>query len=326
MIKEEILKTATDSVLDKLLFKRQIGESVTVTPDEYCAMFKEATVETRGYQTVSEKMLDAQTDTVIRATDDIEQILDKAEMHIESTSANLKLIDMAHKNLQLLGSMSNADEDTLNLIKNTIITLTAQLAASQKEVAHARARVHELEMEVTTDHLTKAMNRAAMDRKLATLEESKTSFAVINCDLNFFKVVNDTFGHDAGDEVLQVFTQRIQTHLKNSDQLYRMGGDEFAVLLEGVTDPVQVKKVIGRLKAAISDEPVMLSGKEVPLSSSMGGGICCWDTATAKESAFKTADTNLYKDKESPERAAVRLAFEKLSTLLTGTTAKGFRV
>ncbi|MBV5350106.1 GGDEF domain-containing protein, partial [bacterium] len=119
-------------------------------------------------------------------------------------------------------------------------SLTAQLAASQQEVVNSRTRVHELEVEVSTDHLTKALNRVALDKKLDMLEANAIPFSVIQCDLDFFKVINDTFGHSAGDEVLQVFTARVQNHLKANDQLYRAGGDEFVVILEGTTEPAQV--------------------------------------------------------------------------------------
>lgn len=316
----DALLQASDAALDALLFNRSIGNlKDPVTPDKYLQHFRDASEETKDYKTEAETRLDLQTEMVISASDEIDQILEKTEAHLGVASDNARLINDVQKTLQASGQSDAADA-----IKIAMASLTAQLLASQAEVLKAKARVHELETEVSTDHLTQAKNRVALDKKLEALEETKTPFSVIQCDLDFFKVINDTFGHAAGDEVLQVFTKRMQQHLKSSDQLYRAGGDEFVVILDGAADPAHVKKVIGRLKAAVCSEPIVLEGKEVPISTSMGGGICNWDSSVAKAEAFHSADKMLYKDKESETRAQTRLEMEKVSIAHAGK-AKGFR-
>ena len=332
MIKEEILKTATDSVLDKLLFKRQIGEEITVTPDDYCEMFRAASAETKAYLTTPEQQLIDQTRSVIRAADDIDQSLDKIEIHLGLMSVNVKSIELTHQTLNRLENTTSVTSDDVEMLKSALMTMASQLqltnsqlAASQREVISARAKVHHLETEITTDHLTKAPNRAAMEKTLTALEASKTPFAAITCDLNFFKMINDSLGHDAGDEVLKVFAQRVQLNLKGSDRIYRMGGDEFTVILEGVMNPAQIKKVVGRLKAAVTSEPISIDGKEIPISTSMGGAFCDWTTVTRGEQVFKAADVELYKDKESSERMMARIELTKALTEQVGTV-KGIRV
>ncbi|MBV5350107.1 hypothetical protein JZU71_02810, partial [bacterium] len=82
---------ATDVVLDKLLFDRQIGSQSTVTPDTYLQHFKDASEDTQDYKTDSEIRLDVQTQKVMTATDEIDQILDKSEVQLNSASNSLML-------------------------------------------------------------------------------------------------------------------------------------------------------------------------------------------------------------------------------------------
>lgn len=317
-------QTATERVLDKALFNKSVGLPVSITPDQYTDMFRSATDETATYQTAAEKELEAQTGAVITATEDISQRLDKVEAHIEQATPQLQIISGIQATLSKL--TTSVDASTLNELQGAIAALTAQLEASQSELSQTKGRVQELETEVTTDRLTGAKNRAALEKKLDQLEESKTPCTVIQCDLNFFKVINDTFGHSAGDEVLQVFTQRMQSHLKSgTNHFYRAGGDEFVVILEGMTDQTSIDKITRRLKLAVSNDPVSLAGKDVPLSSSMGAAVCKWDVPNARVDAFNEADKALYVDKESRERAAVKIELERLSISHTGK-AKGFRV
>lgn len=320
-ISTESLQLASETVLEKLAFDYSVGNVKNiVTPDEYAQMFRDVSDATKQYQTKAEVRLDTLTQTVIKATDEISLSLEKAEAHLNAVADTRQLINTIRES-----GLSTEQLSSFELLVKTLEQQSSCLIASQREVLNSKSRVHELEIEVSTDHLTQAKNRVALDKKLAELEASKTPCIMIQCDLDFFKCVNDTFGHAAGDEVLQVFTKRVHAHLKTTDSLFRSGGDEFVLLLEGASDEAQIKKITGRLKAAISSDPVLLHGREVPISSSMGGAVCKWDSDTAKADAIHAADQQMYKDKASDTRARIQVEMSNISLAHTGKVT-GFRV
>jgi diguanylate cyclase len=106
------------------------------------------------------------------------------------------------------------------------------------EVAQLRERVESLERVAATDHLTGAWNRAHFERvisaELARSHACRQPLSLVLLDLDHFKRVNDTHGHDAGDRVLRELVAVIGAQLRGSDYLFRWGGEEFAVLLGGV--------------------------------------------------------------------------------------------
>ena len=118
-------------------------------------------------------------------------------------------------------------------------------------------------------------------------------------DLDGFKAINDNFGHDAGDELLQQFAQRIQSHLRETDTLFRLAGDEFTLILENL----QHGEPDARLKAqqlleAMAD-PFVLTTATVRLSSSIG--IACYapHTEVSAEALLGHADQAMYRAKRT---------------------------
>jgi diguanylate cyclase (GGDEF)-like protein len=125
------------------------------------------------------------------------------------------------------------------------------------------------------DPLTGIPNRRFFIDKFSNLLESKCnfhndqSFAVLFIDLDGFKTVNDTLGHDYGDEVLVITAQRLKNILRQHDTLARLGGDEFAILLENVNKRDEIKFICTRIISSVS-ETIVLKDKEIKISASVG--------------------------------------------------------
>lgn len=145
------------------------------------------------------------------------------------------------------------------------------------------------------DALTKLANRASflsrLDLALARAKRSGMNIAVLFIDLDRFKPINDTHGHDAGDEVLKTVAKRIQSTLRAYDTPARFGGDEFAVLLEGMhnaRDAAHVaQKIIHELSASIP-----YSNQLLQIGASIG--IAFSDEGSDAEFLIKYADTAMY--------------------------------
>ncbi|HUY60072.1 MAG TPA: EAL domain-containing protein [Solirubrobacteraceae bacterium] len=130
--------------------------------------------------------------------------------------------------------------------------------------------------------------------------------AVLFLDLDDFKAINDTFGHDAGDRVLQTISARLLSALRESDTAARLGGDEFAVLLEDVANETDVSDIVADLLGVIS-APLWLDGKEVSVDCSIGIAVVnstgSTRHSTAVDELLRNADAAMYQAKAADGNA-----------------------
>ncbi len=151
------------------------------------------------------------------------------------------------------------------------------------------------------DELTGLPNRALFNDRLehAIIKASRKEsvVAVFFLDLDRFKEINDTYGHDAGDEVLKVFAQRLRDSIRAEDTLARMGGDEFMIIIEdhvnSKTSAVVAQKIIDAMK-----EPIELEVDTIKLSTSIGIALYSQDAEEPHE-LIKNADMAMYNAKQS---------------------------
>lgn len=151
------------------------------------------------------------------------------------------------------------------------------------------------------DRLTDLPNRSLVDDRmhqaLATAKRDKTLTALFFLDLDRFKPINDTFGHDVGDLLLKEVARRIQECVRESDTVGRIGGDEFIVLLPAVDSAQDAVLVAEKIRQALN-QPFAVSGKNLYISSSTGVAIYPEHGDDAKE-LVKNADTAMYFAKEA---------------------------
>lgn len=138
------------------------------------------------------------------------------------------------------------------------------------------------------DRLNQALTRARRD---------KESIAVLFLDLDGFKLINDTLGHDAGDALLHEVAKRIVACVRDSDTVARMGGDEFTVILCNVRTPNSVDRVAKIIVEAIAS-PFMLNGKDCSVSVSIGIALYP-DNGETAEQLVKISDAAMYLAKHS---------------------------
>jgi diguanylate cyclase (GGDEF)-like protein len=166
-------------------------------------------------------------------------------------------------------------------------------------IERKRAEV-QLAHQALHDQLTHLPNRALfLDRlgqALTRLGRHHTALAVIFCDLDRFKVVNDALGHDAGDLLLVDVAARLTGALRAGDTAARFGGDEFVVLCEDITGEQQAIEVAERLAGALR-APCMLGREEVFVHTSMGIALAS-DAGARAEALIRDADAAMYRAKD----------------------------
>jgi diguanylate cyclase (GGDEF)-like protein/PAS domain S-box-containing protein len=167
------------------------------------------------------------------------------------------------------------------------------------DISKAKQAEEKLYYLANHDALTGLPNRMQFSEQLsASIERARASggrLAVAFIDLDRFKIVNDTLGHDIGDSYLQRISERLLTVTRKRDVLARWGGDEFVLSLEGVEGPEAVGETIGRLLSRIS-EPMFLEGHELIPTLSVGISVYPSDGATPGD-LIKAADSAMYRAK-----------------------------
>ena len=173
-------------------------------------------------------------------------------------------------------------------------------AELEREVVKRIKMEREIRKLALNDHLTGLPNRTFFNERLkkAILEAQENSFSlsVLFLDLDLFKMVNDTFGHTWGDELLKIVSSRLQLILRDFDIVARVGGDEFIILLSGPVDENYTKEVAEKVLEAIK-QAFKFNNNEIYITASIGIAMYPTDGKDA-DSLIKNADIAMYKSKE----------------------------
>ncbi len=207
------------------------------------------------------------------------------------------------------GKVANRGSDgRATLVIGTHMDITRRKEA---ELALARAAHH--------DVLTGLPNRALFHERLQTriseAERHGDGFAVLACDLDRFKAVNDTLGHAAGDALLREIAKRLLSVIRTEDTVARIGGDEFSIVLGRVADQADAYVAAQRV-IEIVEQPLMIGGQEVQVGVSIGIAFGCGDGRSVDE-LCRRADTAMYVAKTSG-RNTYRAYHASLDAVLVG--------
>jgi diguanylate cyclase (GGDEF)-like protein len=152
----------------------------------------------------------------------------------------------------------------------------------------------------TTDSLTKTYTRRHFyqqaERELSRCQREQESCSLLMIDLDYFKRVNDKYGHAAGDKTLEIFSSTIRQQLREHDLIGRLGGEEFAVFLPK-TDYSKAIQIAERLRVTTKDTPILY--QETILNISISIGIAISDANQHLDNLICLADSNLYKAKSN---------------------------
>lgn len=155
---------------------------------------------------------------------------------------------------------------------------------------------HELENLANTDALTGLFNKRYFEKMMEIRDENKKPYALFYMDLDLFKPVNDTYGHEMGDKVLKEVAKRLLKCIRSNDYAFRIGGDEFMLILNGNLDAQLCEKRIERIKKLIG-EPYEFDGHTIKIGISCGSAVYP-DDADCAADIQKIADKRMYADKK----------------------------
>ncbi|MDO9631201.1 MAG: diguanylate cyclase, partial [Humidesulfovibrio sp.] len=221
--------------------------------------------------------------------------------------ALLERLDKRMDGLQRLG------EDTLKSLSALVLVLLGAALAAYlltglllfrpmvaevvRDREHLESLIRNLETQASTDKLTGAYNRRTWDveirREFSKARRAGSNLCLVMTDLDHFKRVNDEHGHQRGDRVLQEFAKRLRQAVRASDTLYRLGGEEFAMLLPG-TDIEQGRVTAEKLRLRVAESPL---DRDVPITASFG--VAVTDGNESPDEFYRRADQAMYAAKEA---------------------------
>ena len=237
--------------------------------------------------------------------DDVERVKADLDMHLTGRSELFcSEFRMRHKNQQYRWMLSRG------VAVFDAAGKPLRAAGSQTDITDRRMAEEQMRHDALHDTLTGLSNRALVMNRIAhrmtrARRTDDSMFAVIFIDLDRFKNINDSLGHDAGDKLLIAVAGRLGTAIRDvdtlsraePDEVARLGGDEFVVLLDTIRTPADAVRVCQRIQDALS-EPYTINGQKVRTSASLGVAISSGNYERAAD-ILRDADTALYSAKNS---------------------------
>jgi diguanylate cyclase (GGDEF)-like protein/PAS domain S-box-containing protein len=214
---------------------------------------------------------------------------DIVEMLRDSTTLNSVEVELRKQDAQSMWALMN-------------LTLVGErIHATVVDISDRKRAEEQIEFHAYHDVLTNLPNRKLFtDRLTHTLSRARRSgkpLAVMFVDLDHFKSINDTLGHEAGDELLLQMARRLRDNVRDDDTVARLGGDEFTIILSELRHPEDAISVAEKLIKAV-EQPLTISGTSIEVSASIGIALYPDDGADA-ESLLRNADSAMYRAKEA---------------------------
>jgi len=217
-----------------------------------------------------------------------------------ATAATAKAEDVSHAEPVDNASFLGLSESELSpSVRAALQTLLEEVSRLRDELQRTRKRIAHLERLADEDAMLPIANRRAFVRELTRLisysERYGSPGSVLYFDLNGMKVINDRFGHAAGDAVLQHFATLLVNNVRDSDVVGRLGGDEFGVILAQADRP-QAEEKAQQLLDVIKASPMDWEGNEIQLSCAVG--IHQFSAEQSADDALSEADASMYREKK----------------------------
>jgi diguanylate cyclase (GGDEF)-like protein/PAS domain S-box-containing protein len=295
VLRERVLRTASEVRLGALV--QHSSEVILLLTSDMAVEYASPSVrQVLGYdiaEFVGRRFVDA-----IRKED--RALVESALSELRSrTSAPSEVLEFRIRHRD--GRLLHTECLFTNLLTHTAVN---GIVVNLRDITERKQFEEQLIYQAFHDPVTDLANRALFrDRVVHALSRrggADRCLAVLFLDLDDFKIINDTFGHDAGDEVLRTISKRLRAALRESDTAARLGGDEFAVLLEDVADETAVSTIAAELLGLIG-APLSWDGQELSVNCSIGIAVVHSTSHTRTSTTFddllSNADVAMYQAK-----------------------------
>lgn len=219
-----------------------------------------------------DSLLDQSNDAVILAqAPETDYLLRLAQKNRATVPIIVLLAEASETTLRRLHSLGARDHLVRGNIQDEllhrILDYSIELGEAKQQILSLSYR------DVLTGALNRAGFRAHVERALKRSERYKTSTALLYINIDQFSNINDQYGEGAGDQAIQMVSKRLANKKRNTDSVARIGGDEFAIVLEDINDEANVGMIADKMIVAIT-EPMNLNDHQVAIEVSVGAAVC----------------------------------------------------
>lgn len=169
--------------------------------------------------------------------------------------------------------------------------------AVMRDGGEIHSEITQATAQAETDILTGIGNRLRLSRAIQAARAGSSPFGLLFLDLKKFKPFNDNYGHEVGDQVLQIVAQRLQAQIRSDDLVARFGGDEFVVMLDGLVDIELLEQRAAKIARSLT-RPFHIGDLSSSVGVNIGGAMYPRDSET-EDGLLKVADQNMYRAKQS---------------------------
>lgn len=258
---------------------------------------------------------------VVQKTSDISKLVLMMEEYFnEAISSNgsgtknilnirekIESINIAQDGIEALTKLQDELVNAASMIEKEMSSVTNKLESGKSQILALEEKIKSLEDELTktktenmTDHLTGVLTRRAFSDEIKRIESSynriNTQYAVIFFDLDHFKILNDSYGHECGDVVLSTFGKILNKTVREHDLVGRYGGEEFIAIIHFNLNR-ELLQFLKRIKTIVTENSFLYQDKKIRITFS--AGVAIRNSYPTYENALQKADALLYKAKES---------------------------
>jgi len=296
----------------------QIGDSPSLIFEESIQQEMQRYIQNRF--NVDQHILSQKTADIARLVSLMNKYLGDA---IESNNDGSSTVKNIKKEIESICTVKSSREDLGKLqiklveaamsIESEMSNVNKNLESGQSKVTILEEKIQALEKKLKEtqadskiDHLTNVLNRKSFEEELQKVENKfkreKEDFAIVFFDIDYFKKVNDTYGHDGGDIILQTFSALLLKLTRDTDIIARYGGEEFIAVLH-YKESKELYKYIERIKKVVTQNKFIYQNNKIEITFS--AGVELRSNCKTEQETITNADTLLYKAKDTGRNKVV---------------------
>ncbi len=293
-------------------FKDNLSKDPSIINDKYVQKNLENIIENRKnfenaiIKDKTEKLIgithviDEFVNTIVNQSGDSSNVLNKLSQKLEEITYEEidenSFNEIKHQMLDI----SSVMQSTVNTLSDTLSNRQNEIELLKRKIQKLETNLEEAQKESKVDFLTGALTRREYEQRLADIEEQyqdrNTNYVITFIDIDHFKKINDTYGHDAGDEVLSIFGNLLLKQANSNDIIARYGGEEFVIISKN-TILSSVIKNIETIQNLVRKNNFIYDDKKMKITFS--AGIVSRGNSVTLDQALKSADMLLYKAKRN---------------------------
>lgn len=312
LLKQSVLPSICLDIDDEI---EHLFIKIDATPE----LLFEKEVQTKIEDFIKQRV-EADKKLVVEKTSDISKVVTLMGQYLNdaiSSSGNgsknvvnikekIQSIDLTKNGIKELSSLQDELVSAASSIETEMNTVSQKLETGKSKVEELEDKVKLLEEELTKsknesmkDHLTGLLTRRAYDTEIKRIESysqrHNTQYAVVFFDLDFFKKINDTYGHECGDVILSTFAKILDKNTRDHDIVGRYGGEEFVAIVHFNLNR-ELLQYLKRIKTIVTSNSFLYKGNKIKVTFS--AGVAVRNNHSSYESAIQKADMLLYEAKE----------------------------